>query len=425
MAFRGTANLGNFKDDLLTDGLTSYDNFLPSIETAYSFIQAKEPGYKIYTDGHSLGGEFAQNFAMLENLDGFGQNSLPVTSGDGIDVLAYQGSGNKFVETNVVGDPATLWYSYVKDGLYLDANPTNLPSLFPALEVLGMTAAAVSGPVGVAAAGAAFYFAHSINTLDWLASGYDLNPETSHLNVSSSPNISTKAIVWFVESLSQIASVADNGDGTFSVADYWDNHTTVTASGLDSGDGRSATLSETLVSSVIGERGISGTQTVSMTSSDPNNPVYSVTETESQPYESEHLSYTYNADGSFSGAYNQVGIAYEPTYTLSLADASTGVLVGNGGDGPGGMLGYSYTYNPDGTSSGSLNGGGSSGTVTGQFSIASDNTAKWDESVADGSGYTYTDDWSLPVGGGYDEQYADNSGSSWEYAQNSDGVETV
>ena len=172
MAFRGTANLGSFKDDLLTDGFASYSNFLSSIERAYGFIQTKEPEYKIYTDGHSLGGEFAQNFAVLENLDGFGQNSLPVTSGNDTDVLAYQGSGNKFIETNVVGDPATLWYSYVNGGLYLDPNPANLPSDFPALEVLGMTAAAVSSPVGVAAAGVAFYSAHSIKTLNWLSDGY-------------------------------------------------------------------------------------------------------------------------------------------------------------------------------------------------------------------------------------------------------------
>jgi len=90
------------------------------------------------------------------------------------------------------------------------------------------------------------------------------------------------------------------------------------------------------------------------------------------------------------------------------------------------MLGYGYTYNPDGTSSGSPNGGGSTGTVTGQFSIASDGSATWDESVVftDGTGIAYTDNWSTPIGGGYDEQYADSSGS-WEYAQNADGVETV
>lgn len=426
MAFRGTANLGNWKDDFRSNGQDAYGTFFPDIVAAYDTALSDHPSDKVFVDGHSLGGGLAQDFAVTKQLDGYGQNSLPFTNGTIDDVNNYRASGHQFVETNVAGDPATLLW---RNGLYLDPTPTNLRSIFPALEVAGMTAAAVAGPLGMAFGGLSAYLAHSIKMVNFLSNGYELDPITHHLDVpSTSPNISDPASIWFLESFAENASVTDNGDGTYVVSDLWDNRTTLTVSGIFNGDAQDVNLSGSVVSSVIGDTGWSGTLNASMTNSDASSPIYSISENESNSRfdDPDGVTYTFNADGSFNGQYSRPADAYESSYNFSLSDPSTGIITGNGGDGPGGMLGYGYTYNPDGTSSGSPNGGGSTGTVTGQFSIASDGSATWDESVVftDGTGIAYTDNWSTPIGGGYDEQYADSSGS-WEYAQNADGVETV
>lgn len=425
MAFKGVYDLQGFKNAVNNNGAVDYSSFYQGILSAYTQAKNDNPGDTVIVDGHSLGGGLAQDFALQNNLNGFGQNSLPLTVGTPSSISAYQ-AAYKFIETNVAGDPATLLFSGLEHGLYLDSNPTTLPSIYPSVEVAGMTATAGEGDLGIGDAIIAFLRAHQIATVNELSSQYGLTSD-GHLNVQAqSTDVPTNDAIWFVESYAKAENIVDNGNGSYSVADFWDDQFTVSVTGSDSGSGQSLIFSSTENQAHInpGETWV-GTLTASMSNSDISNPIYSVSWNESNTsndYDPDSETYTYNADGSFSGQYtgptnNTYAI---PSYNFSF-DPSTGVLVGNGGDNNGpNRWSPDFTYLPDGSSSGS----GFGESVTSQFSIASDGTATWDNTITE-PGLTYTDNYVIPVAGGYEENYADNTGYSYEYAQNADGVETV
>jgi trimeric autotransporter adhesin len=124
ITFKGTDNLSNGVSDIASSGGTAWQSIQPVAQAALFLIQVAYPGYQIMTDGHSLGGGLAQSFALANNLSGYGQNSLPISS-SALDSLlpgsvntlasnlaAWQASPNTFNETNMAGDPATIYYSY-------------------------------------------------------------------------------------------------------------------------------------------------------------------------------------------------------------------------------------------------------------------------------------------------------------------------
>lgn len=71
----------NFREDLANSGFTDYQRLASTFDTVYKALSNEFPSYKIVVDGHSLGGGgLAQTFALQYGLNGFGQNSLPVSS---------------------------------------------------------------------------------------------------------------------------------------------------------------------------------------------------------------------------------------------------------------------------------------------------------------------------------------------------------
>jgi hypothetical protein len=99
-AFKGTDNWPDWKSNFANNGASAYNRLVGRANQVLSEITANPDysSYHIYTDGHSLGGGMAQNFSLQHSLDGFGQNSLPVTVST--DVSGYS---NTFIETNIAG----------------------------------------------------------------------------------------------------------------------------------------------------------------------------------------------------------------------------------------------------------------------------------------------------------------------------------
>ncbi|MFM0085204.1 hypothetical protein P0D72_41120, partial [Paraburkholderia sediminicola] len=192
-AFKGTDSLTALASDLVNQGTDDWENIRPQAQEELTLLQGDPAfaGYTFVADGHSLGGGMAQTFALENNLDGFGQNSLPIASG-AIDkdykgntdaaltaFTTYESSSTlSFQELNVNGDIATWWY---QGGMYLDPTPTPLASDYSGIEnsaislaKLGMLPAAVVALVsGVRA--------HSIKTVVALLEGQQAGsaPQTS------------------------------------------------------------------------------------------------------------------------------------------------------------------------------------------------------------------------------------------------------
>ncbi|MHB8562380.1 MAG: alpha/beta hydrolase family protein [Acidiferrobacteraceae bacterium] len=82
IAFKGTSTSANWASDLTPsdEGATQYNDIMNQAQAVYDQLKgnSKYSSYHFFTDGHSLGGEMAQAFALKNGLSGFGQNSLPI-----------------------------------------------------------------------------------------------------------------------------------------------------------------------------------------------------------------------------------------------------------------------------------------------------------------------------------------------------------
>jgi Ca2+-binding RTX toxin-like protein len=178
MAFKGSNNVSNFQSDLFNSGAAAWQEISPLASQLLDAVRTQFPRYQIVTDGHSLGGGMAQTFALENQLSGYGQNSLPISQGaiqkDIVDqggtysasLAAWKEGNNTFNETNVSGDPATLYYSSLQGQIYLSTTTTTLASPYAIKELLGaaLTFTPLAGP-GAIITGNAAASAHSIDTV--------------------------------------------------------------------------------------------------------------------------------------------------------------------------------------------------------------------------------------------------------------------
>lgn len=417
LAFKGTDNITNILLSVADSGQAEYNNFHSYIETAYNKATVEYSGYKFFVDGHSLGGGMAQDFALETGLDGFGQNALPITNGTVSAISAYR-QQNTFIETNVAGDIATWYFSHYKNEPYLDATPTELPSIYQSFEAAGAPAVDSQSDINIAVAFVNGIKAHELTTFNSLVSQYSLGAD-GHVYVPGYSNAPSNLAIWMLQGFADIESFTDNGDGTYSLADMWDDKFQISESGTETGPTQSVTYS--VSASVAGSNPQliwSGTETSTLTNADISNPVYNVSlnaSSNSAYVQPESATYIYGADGSFSGQYTPQDTFNWDAYAFSF-DASTGTLIGSGwNDDSSG-----FTYLADGSGSGSRG----DGSETFKFSISDGGVATWDTFVNTGS-YTYSDNYITTSAGGYEEDYSDSYGSSWVYAQDADGVETV
>ncbi len=168
IVFKGTDNIPNGVSDIANSGGQAWDSIKSNAQAALASINEaikNDPslaGAQIMTDGHSLGGGMAQYFALANNLNGFGQNSLPISltalnepmpngpttlAGN---VSAWNASGNTFNEVNTAGDPATNYYSTLQGQIYLNTSTTTLANPWAAGEAAGGLLSLVAPPLGAA-----------------------------------------------------------------------------------------------------------------------------------------------------------------------------------------------------------------------------------------------------------------------------------
>lgn len=174
IAFKGSDTFSNWVSDLANNGGSAWESLAPELQQVIAAIESDPSlaGYQIMTDGHSLGGGMAQTAALEYGLSGYGQNSLPVSNeaattdtaitslGGFANTLAvWQSEGNTFREINLSGDPATLYYSSIRDLNYINTTTITLANTYAALEAGGVIDAS---PI-LMAIGA--YESHSIGTV--------------------------------------------------------------------------------------------------------------------------------------------------------------------------------------------------------------------------------------------------------------------
>ena len=100
--FKGSDNYSNFNSDLTDAGYSEWKSLRPAfdakINDILNQINNSEGPYKDYqqpmTDGHSLGGGMAQTAALIYDLSGYGQNSLPISPDAIKDFIANGGNLN-------------------------------------------------------------------------------------------------------------------------------------------------------------------------------------------------------------------------------------------------------------------------------------------------------------------------------------------
>jgi Ca2+-binding RTX toxin-like protein len=212
IAFKGSSTLADFQSDIQDSGWTQYQAIHDDALAARNYLKDHLSKYKIYSVGHSLGGGMAQSFALEFNLDGFAQNSLPVSSGfiakyfsNKIitDVVNLYKDDHKFVITNVSGDIATLKYSTIEHQLYIATETITLASPYVAMEVLGAATGTYGGAVLFAYAGAK---AHLLSTLNPLAAA-QIKAGTGATPIDA-----------FSSSLNDISTIELTKDGIFKIA---------------------------------------------------------------------------------------------------------------------------------------------------------------------------------------------------------------
>jgi pimeloyl-ACP methyl ester carboxylesterase len=159
IAFKGSDRLGDFIDDLdpglLGGGQFGADTYETVRHTAGNDIALLESAgvdrSQIYSVGHSLGGAMAQSFALENNLNGAGLNSLPVSNlvldrRPGI-IQAYNNSGLHFEEFNFGGEIATFNYSAFLGQEYIDSTPTEFVTGLGNNNLFGMLGVALETSV--------------------------------------------------------------------------------------------------------------------------------------------------------------------------------------------------------------------------------------------------------------------------------------
>jgi hypothetical protein len=183
IAFKGTNNVSDGVSDIANDGSSAYLSLQKVAAGMLANIKSTYAGYQIVTDGHSLGGGMAQTFAVEYGLNGYGQNSLPIAAGSVEDYNDNPSNYNNstginfntalstwqvthtFSEQNTAGDPATLYYQVLNNGLYLDADPTQLSNPYLVGQISGASLAELNSVIGLSVAGYYSFEAHSIDTV--------------------------------------------------------------------------------------------------------------------------------------------------------------------------------------------------------------------------------------------------------------------
>ncbi|OAM52090.1 hypothetical protein A7981_00960 [Methylovorus sp. MM2] len=197
MAFKGSNSVPDFQSDILDSGFAQYDALHDKAADALTELKSNYSGYSIIADGHSLGGGMAQSFALEFNLDGYGQNALPVSTqtigkyfaGQNIaDVVSIYKSDHSFTEVNVSGDIATLKYSTIEHQLYIATQTITLASPYVAMEVIGAATATVSGGYGLGLFAYAGGKAHLLSTLNPLAMN-QIGPGVAEAPAGSAANV--------------------------------------------------------------------------------------------------------------------------------------------------------------------------------------------------------------------------------------------
>jgi Ca2+-binding RTX toxin-like protein len=183
-AFKGTDSIKEITSDLVNDGGTRWQALKAGVIAYFKEVRELYPNYTFFSDGHSLGGGMAQTFALEMKIDGFGQNSLPISKSAlaldfagknvGAELADYK-AHHEFQEVNVRGDIAT---SHYMGGLYLDSAPQEVrhATIDPALSLaLKMLKTANTGAQGQAYGAAVTMYggmAHSIDAVIQALSGH-------------------------------------------------------------------------------------------------------------------------------------------------------------------------------------------------------------------------------------------------------------
>lgn len=225
IAFKGSDKLGNLVSDLLPNdqGNSAYQSIAAKAQVYYEYVRDNYTGfsnpaenYTIYTDGHSLGGGMAQSFSLKNRLDGFGQNSLPISTlflNSNTNTIADYRSSHRFDEVNVDGDIATGYYSHLQNGQYLDPTPRTLTSPYGTRENVLLALSAIPG-VGAFGAAAAFATGVQAHLLDsYLA----LIREQDHIGQDRGTAPSAEEIAAINASLVNVTSATANASGSLTV----------------------------------------------------------------------------------------------------------------------------------------------------------------------------------------------------------------
>lgn len=81
-AFKGSNTASNWADDLKNSGGVAFQQLQPAFAAVFGALKSdlRYSNAQFIMDGHSLGGGLAQTFALAVQVDGFGQNSLPIST---------------------------------------------------------------------------------------------------------------------------------------------------------------------------------------------------------------------------------------------------------------------------------------------------------------------------------------------------------
>lgn len=246
IAFKGSQSKAEFLSDFVA-GSTVWRGIRDQAQAALASLQVAYPGYEILTVGHSLGGSLAQTFAVKNNLNGYGQNSLPIApsvlsdvtdfpSGFASALEGYVASVHGFSEVNTSGDIATFLY---QTGTYINSNPITLNNPYGQLVKLSAAAAVVFGPwIGSAAIIFNAVKAHLLQTViaSLQAGGATATPislSASELNAATTALSGTESV-----SFSGTTASISRGDGAqFSVTPVTSASAMMALSSLASGQG--------------------------------------------------------------------------------------------------------------------------------------------------------------------------------------------
>jgi YD repeat-containing protein len=178
LAFKGSVHAADWADDLVRFGQGTWDSIHDSVASVVEGLRLTNPGYTIYTAGHSLGGALAQNASLTSGLSGYGFDSLPLSNsllkglvkdGDVGKVISDYQAQHEFSNFYSSGEIATTYYQNVWGRNYLDQDPTVLPTGITNRQVSATMGLALLGAVPASWAGAALGMSglgHSLSNID-------------------------------------------------------------------------------------------------------------------------------------------------------------------------------------------------------------------------------------------------------------------